>query len=128
MKPQVVAFALGLMLISAGESFPGTIGGTVMCGTGCRFEPGPIVNGHHRQPTPREIEARLQRLQALNKARACSCLDARSGSGTSMVKQSRVNLRDRVVERDRPSSQKSAMTPKNSWLALSIPDHLQRVR
>jgi hypothetical protein len=107
MKPQVVAFALGLMAISAGGSFAGTAGGIEMCGAGYRFEPGPTVNGRHRQPTPREIEERMQQLQALNKARAGSCLDALSGSGRPILKQSHANFRDRVVERDRPSSQKT---------------------
>jgi hypothetical protein len=114
MKPQVVAFALGLMVISAGDSFAGTAGGTEMCGAGYRFEPGPIVNGRHRQPTPREIEERMQQLQALNKARAGSCLDVPRGSGRSMLKQSHANYRDRVVERDRPSPQKNVLNPENS--------------
>lgn len=38
--------------------------GTAPCGH--RFEPGPIVNGHSRQPTPAEFEARRQELQMLN--------------------------------------------------------------
>ena len=38
--------------------------GTASCGH--RFEPGPVVNGHNRQPTPAEFEARRQELQMLN--------------------------------------------------------------
>ena len=38
--------------------------GTASCGH--RFEPGPIVNGHNRQPTPAEFEARRQELQMLD--------------------------------------------------------------
>jgi hypothetical protein len=107
MKPQVATFTLSLMLLCAGDALAGTVDGTELCATGHRFEPGPVVNGHHRQPTPGEVEARMHQLQALNKARAGSCLDALSGSGTPMLKQSHVNLRDRVVERDRRSSQKT---------------------
>jgi hypothetical protein len=36
--------------------------GSVSCGH--RFEPGPIVNGHNRQPTPAEFEARMQELHS----------------------------------------------------------------
>jgi hypothetical protein len=32
-----------------------------VCGHG--FEPGPIVNGHNRQPTPAEFEARTRELR-----------------------------------------------------------------
>ena len=37
--------------------------GTASCGH--RFEPGSIVNGHNRQPTPAEFEARRQELHML---------------------------------------------------------------
>lgn len=36
-----------------------------VCGHG--FEPGPIVNGHNRQPTPAEFEARTRELEMLSK-------------------------------------------------------------
>lgn len=39
--------------------------GTAWCGH--RFEPGPIVNGRNRQPTPAEFEARRQELDMLSK-------------------------------------------------------------
>jgi hypothetical protein len=35
------------------------------CTVGHRFEPGPIVDGHHRQPTPLEFESRMRQLRAL---------------------------------------------------------------
>jgi hypothetical protein len=34
------------------------------CVVGHRFEPGPIVESRHRQPTPGEFEARMRELQA----------------------------------------------------------------
>lgn len=37
--------------------------GTAACGR--KFEPGPIVNGHNRQPTVAEFEARRQELRLL---------------------------------------------------------------
>jgi hypothetical protein len=40
---------------------------------GHRFEPGPIVNGHYRQPTPAEFEARMRQLQALYRESAGFC-------------------------------------------------------
>jgi hypothetical protein len=43
------------------------------CVTGYRFEPGPIVDGHNRQPTPREFEARLRELRTLTQGSAGSC-------------------------------------------------------
>lgn len=38
---------------------------TASCGH--RFVPGPIVNGHNRQPTRAEFEARMQELNTLSK-------------------------------------------------------------
>ena len=43
------------------------------CIIGHRFEPGPIVDGHNRQPTPREFEARLRELRTLTQGGAGSC-------------------------------------------------------
>ena len=49
------------------------------CVVGHRFEPGPNVDGHHRQPTPLEFDARMRELRALaetgggsSNGRACS--------------------------------------------------------
>jgi hypothetical protein len=41
------------------------------CIVGHRFEPGPIVDGHYRQPTPREFEARMRELRALSQSSSC---------------------------------------------------------
>lgn len=62
--------ALALLWGLLGVATPGTaaadsLGQTksiaYVCGHG--FEPGPIVNGHNRQPTPAEFEARTQELR-----------------------------------------------------------------
>ena len=58
MKPWLVALALGLALTSAGDAMAETGGGIKPCIIEHQFEPGPIVNGHHRQPTLGEVEAR----------------------------------------------------------------------
>jgi hypothetical protein len=47
--------------------------GTAPCVVGHRFEPGPIVAGHNRQPTPREFEERMRELQALSQRGTGSC-------------------------------------------------------
>jgi hypothetical protein len=44
-----------------------------------RFEPGPIVGGHNRQPTRAEFEARMQELRALiQRSGGCSSAPPRS--------------------------------------------------
>ena len=85
MKPWAVALALGLALNSAGDAMAQTRGKTVPCIIEHRFEPGPIVNGHHRQPTLGEVEARTQQLQAFSKPTADFCLAAPSDSGARML-------------------------------------------
>jgi hypothetical protein len=51
---------------------------TQPCIVGHRFEPGPIVDGHNRQPTRAEFEARMQELRALTQSSAnCSAAPAR---------------------------------------------------
>jgi hypothetical protein len=47
--------------------------GAVPCVIGHRFEPGPIVGGHNRQPTPAEFEARTRELMAWSHRSAGSC-------------------------------------------------------
>src|ERR1700730_15028813 len=47
--------------------------GTAPCAVGHRFEPGPIVAGHYRQPTRAEFEARTRELRALSQRNAGSC-------------------------------------------------------
>jgi hypothetical protein len=108
MKPQLVALALGLGLISAGDAMAQTGDATESCITGYRVEPGPIVNGHHRQPTPGEIKARTQQLRAWNKVSADACLAApvSRGSVTIMSRLPGAASPDRVVELDPPSSRR----------------------
>jgi hypothetical protein len=74
----LVALAFGLSLISAGNAMAQTGAETGTCIIGHRFEPGPIVNGHNRQPTPAEIESRTQQLLAWRQASAGACLAAPS--------------------------------------------------
>lgn len=58
----------------AGDAMAQPGDGTVPCFAEHRFKPGPIVNGHHRQPTRSEIEARTQQLQNFGNASAGACL------------------------------------------------------
>jgi hypothetical protein len=68
----VTALAVGLILLSAWAASAQTDAGLKPCVTGHRFEPGPIVNGHARQPTLAEIEERTRELWA-SKASAGFC-------------------------------------------------------
>jgi len=76
-KPQFAALAFGLLLIFARAATPQTGDGRRPCITGHQFKPGPIVDGHTRQPTPDEFEARMRQLQAWSKTNAGSCSAAR---------------------------------------------------
>jgi hypothetical protein len=58
----VITLAPGMMLLSARAATAEPTGGIRPCLVGHLFEPGPIVNGHHRQPTQEEIEERLGEL------------------------------------------------------------------
>jgi hypothetical protein len=69
----VAALALDLILMSARASTAQTGDVTTPCIIGHRFEPGPIVNGHHRQPTQSEVDARARELWARSKTSAGSC-------------------------------------------------------
>ena len=48
-------------------------GGTEPCIVGYRFEPGPIVGGHYRQPTQAEFEARKRELLARSQGSGGRC-------------------------------------------------------
>jgi hypothetical protein len=102
MKPWTVALALGLTLISAGDARAQTRGETVRCIIEHRFDPGPIVNGHHRQPTRGEVEARTQQLRAFDKVSGSFCLAAPRDSGARMLPSAKSP--DRAVELDPRSS------------------------
>ena len=54
----------GLLLFTAWAASAQTDSGPRSCVTGHRFEPGPIINGHNRQPTQAEIEERTRELWA----------------------------------------------------------------
>jgi hypothetical protein len=51
---------------------------TAWCGR--RFEPGPIVNGHNRQPTPAEFEARRQELDMFSKEAFTGSIQSQAGT------------------------------------------------
>ena len=104
MKPWLVALALGLALTSAGDAMAETGGGIKPCIIEHQFEPGPIVNGHHRQPTLGEVEARTQQLRAFSKASAGACLAAPRDRGARMLKSPGAASADRVAEPAPPSS------------------------
>jgi hypothetical protein len=102
MKLWAVALALGVTLISAGDAMAQTRGQTVPCIIEHLFEPGPIVNGHHRQPTLGEVEARTQQLRAFSKASAGFCLATPRDSEARMLPSA--ESPDRVVGLDPRSS------------------------
>jgi hypothetical protein len=103
MKPQFVAFAISLILVSAPAAKAQTGAGTEPCVTWHRFEPGPIVNGHRRQPTPREVEVRKRELLAWGKVSAGACAVAPHSAETIMLRPPSARSPDRVVESDLPS-------------------------
>jgi hypothetical protein len=47
---------------------------------GHRFEPGPIVGGHNRQPTVREFQARMAQLLEFEQRDADRCAEAPAGT------------------------------------------------
>jgi hypothetical protein len=49
---------------------------------GHRFEAGPIVGGHNRQPTVREFQARMAQLRELEQRDADRCAEAPAGTET----------------------------------------------
>ena len=72
-KPKLVAFAISLLMVSAPAAAAPGSAVPPQCTVWHRFVPGPIVNGHRRQPMPGEVEARLRELEALRKMNpACS--------------------------------------------------------
>jgi hypothetical protein len=68
----VTVLALGVLLICSWAAMAQPGGGTRPCFAGHLFEPGPIVNGHNRQPTQAEIDERTRELWA-SRASAGSC-------------------------------------------------------
>ena len=85
MNPQFAALALGVTLI-AGAAVARIGDAAEPCAIVHPFEPGPIVNGHHRQPTQGEIEARMQELRARHDAEAGPCVVAPHGNEAFMLR------------------------------------------
>jgi hypothetical protein len=72
-RPSVITFALALAfgLLGVVALFPPSPAAAdsrtaVSDVCGHKFEPGPIVNGHNRQPTPAEFEARIRQYSCSN--------------------------------------------------------------
>lgn len=59
--------------------------GRTQCMVGHRFEPGPIVGGHNRQPTLREFQARMAQLLEFEQTHADRCAGA--PAGTEAIRQ-----------------------------------------
>jgi hypothetical protein len=55
------------------------------CMVGHRFEPGPIVGGHNRQPTVREFQVRMAQLLEFEQRDADRCAGA--PTGTEAIRQ-----------------------------------------
>jgi hypothetical protein len=67
-----VTTASGLLLVSGGTSVAQPDYSPTQCSTAHFFGPGPIVNGHHRQPTQAEIDERTrERSESKTSARVC---------------------------------------------------------
>jgi hypothetical protein len=79
MKSSSAGIAFGfiaLFLITSDTASAQSGEGNPRCAIGAKFDPGPIVKGHPRQPTPREFDARMQILQEQAKIRAIFGCDA----------------------------------------------------
>ena len=57
----------------------------IPCMAGHRFEPGPIVGGHNRQPTVREFQARMAQLLEFEQRDTDRCAGA--PAGTEAIRQ-----------------------------------------
>jgi hypothetical protein len=79
-KPRLAAFAIALLVVSAPDMMARASVTPAPCTIWHRFVPGPIVNGHRRQPTPAEVEARLRELEALRKKNPGACPTAPQGA------------------------------------------------
>ena len=76
--PSVQSFRhlLAVCLIAPGTATAQIGDGKPQCAIRAKFEPGPIVNGHQRQPTQREFDARMQILQEEAKIRIMQGCDS----------------------------------------------------
>ena len=73
-KLHLAALIFGLLTISGGATTAMGGNGRAPCGIVHQFKPGPIVNGHTRQPTQGEFETRMRQLQAWSTANVGSCV------------------------------------------------------
>ena len=72
MKRSLIITAVGLLLAFTLSASAHAGQEQRLCIARTRFEPGPIVNGHHRQPTQQEVYLRMQELQEWTRAEAGS--------------------------------------------------------
>jgi hypothetical protein len=68
MKRSLIITAVGLLLAFTFSAAAHAGHEQRLCTARPRFEPGPIVNGHHRQPTQQEVKLRIQELQEWTRA------------------------------------------------------------
>jgi hypothetical protein len=59
------------------------------CGAGLRFLSGPVTNGHNRQPTPAEFEARKRAQEVWSRTATGSCATTGAGDGASLPASSK---------------------------------------
>ena len=65
-------------LAAADDGGESNFAGTHVCGH--KFEPGPFVDGHNRQPTPAEFAARIRELHALSEGAFNAPEEGQSGT------------------------------------------------
>lgn len=75
MNMRLAAAVLSLLLISIGPCAAQSDDQPKPCLAEHRFWPGPIVNGHNRQPTAAEFERRVRELQAQDQNARVPCRD-----------------------------------------------------
>ena len=84
----MIARLAGLMIVfgltSASAGMAQADAGDAPCGVGLRFVLGPVVNGHNRQPTPAEFEARKRAREEWSRMVAGSCGAARISAKASL--------------------------------------------
>jgi hypothetical protein len=118
-----LTFACSLLAMLAGaQSAPAAADGsegtqfgrTEPCIVGHRFEPGPIVGGHYRQPTQAEFEARKRELLARSQGSGgrCSAPPLSSTTGASDAEVDR-------PRRDEPEQERACIRPENGGEFLS---------
>ena len=92
MIARIAILGLALVLSPARAEASPSGGMEKACPAEPHFLPGPIVNGHSRQPTPAEFEARMRELQAARADGARPCLFSPSAAGATAPKPLALDL------------------------------------